>query len=237
MTATSPARVLVVEDEPAQLEALTFNLETAGFQVTATDDGEDALILFNEDPPDAVVLDWMLPNLSGIETCRQLKARAETRHVPILMLTARGEEADMIRGLDTGADDFMVKPYSVKELIARLRALLRRARPAVAGEILVYGDLSIDPEQHKVMRSEAPLHLGPTEYRLLTTFMERPGRVWTRDQLLDRVWGRDADVDTRTVDVHIGRLRKSLMTGGHTDPIRTVRGVGYSLDLARDAVA
>ncbi|MEL6287885.1 MAG: phosphate regulon transcriptional regulator PhoB [Pseudomonadota bacterium] len=231
MTTTSSPLVLIVEDEPAQREPLEFNLADAGFRVVTAEDGDEAVMVAEEEMPDLILLDWMLPNTSGIEACRQLKSRGDTKAIPILMLTARGEESDLVRGLETGADDYIVKPYRVKELVARARALIRRSRPAVGGETMTYGDLAVDPERHRVTRDSVPLHLGPTEYRLLSTFMERPGRVWTRDQLLDRVWGREADVDTRTVDVHIGRLRKSLTRPGQADPIRTVRGVGYSLDL------
>jgi two-component system, OmpR family, phosphate regulon response regulator PhoB len=175
------------------------------------------------------VLDWMLPNVSGIEVCRRIKSRAETRNVPIIMLTARSEEGDRVRGLETGADDYVVKPYSVAELMARVRTQLRRTRPAALGQVLTFDDILLDSETHKVTRQEKPLKLGPTEFRLLTTFMEKPGRVWSREALLDRVWGRDIYVDTRTVDVHIGRLRKALCQHGGDDPVRTVRGAGYAL--------
>ena len=179
--------------------------------------------------PDIIVLDWMLPNVSGIEVCRQLKMRSETRSVPIIMLSARSEEVDKVRGLETGADDYVVKPYSVVELMARVRAQLRRTRPSTVGERLEYEDIVLDSDTHRVTRDEKPLKLGPTEFRLLTTFMEKPGRVWSREQLLDRVWGRDIYVDTRTVDVHIGRLRKALCQHGGNDVLRTVRGAGYAL--------
>ncbi|MEM7318764.1 MAG: phosphate regulon transcriptional regulator PhoB, partial [Pseudomonadota bacterium] len=179
--------------------------------------------------PDIIVLDWMMPNLSGIEVCRQLKIRPETRGVPVIMLSARSEEIDKVRGLETGADDYVVKPYSVIELMARVKAQLRRVRPSTVGQRLDFGDIILDTETHKVSRSGHSLKLGPTEFRLLSTFMEKPGRVWSRDQLLDRVWGRDIYVDTRTVDVHIGRLRKALTHHGGDDPIRTVRGAGYAL--------
>ncbi len=221
--------VLVVEDEPAQREVLTYNLEAEGFRVAQADNGEEALLLVAEDVPDLIVLDWMLPNVSGIEVCRRLKSRAETRGVPIIMLSARSEEVDLVRGLETGADDYMVKPYSVLELMARVRTQLRRSRPSSLGEILDYEDITLDPETHRVRRDGQLLKLGPTEFRLLTTFMEKPGRVWSREQLLDRVWGRDIYVDTRTVDVHVGRLRKALCAEGGEDPIRTVRGAGYAL--------
>lgn len=228
--ATDPV-VLVVEDEPAQMEVLRYNLKTEGYQVVSAMTGEDALLLTGEIGPDLVLLDWMLPNLSGIEVCRRLKRSKATADVPVLMLTARGEEEDRIRGLDIGADDYVVKPYSVKELMARVRAVLRRSRPSVTGDILIYDDIQLDQQQHRVTRNGIPVELGPTEYRLLLTLMEAPGRVWSRENLLDRVWGRTADVETRTVDVHIGRLRKVLRNRGG-DPIRTVRGFGYSLDNA-----
>ncbi|WP_417525707.1 phosphate regulon transcriptional regulator PhoB [Marinovum sp.] len=221
--------VLIVEDEPAQREVLSYNLEAEGFRVSRAEDGEQALLLAEEEAPDIIVLDWMLPNVSGIEVCRRLKSRPETRAVPVIMLSARAEEVDRVRGLETGADDYVVKPYSVVELMARVRAQLRRTRPASVGERLEYEDIVLDAETHRVTRADQPLKLGPTEFRLLTTFMEKPGRVWTREQLLDRVWGRDIYVDTRTVDVHIGRLRKALCQFGGSDPLRTVRGAGYAL--------
>ena len=221
--------VLVVEDEPAQREVLGYNLEAEGFRVTTAENGEEALLLVDEGAPDIIVLDWMLPNVSGIEVCRQLKSRADTRAVPIIMLSARSEEVDRVRGLETGADDYVIKPYSVVELMARVRAQLRRTRPAAAGMRLEFDDIVLDAETHRVTRDGAEVKLGPTEFRLLSTLMEKPGRVWSREQLLDRVWGRDIYVDTRTVDVHIGRLRKSLTHMGGADPLRTVRGAGYSL--------
>ena len=228
MVALQPL-VLVVEDEPAQGEVLAYNLSAEGFRVVLATDGEEALLLVAEQQPDLMVLDWMLPKVSGIEVCRRLKMRAETRGLPILMLSARSEEVDRIRGLETGADDYVSKPYSVAELLARVRALLRRTRPSTTGEVLHWGDLTLDGETHRVTRGPHALHLGPTEYRLLATFMEKPGRVWSRDALLDRVWGRDINVDSRTVDVHIGRLRKALCREGGDDPLRTVRGAGYAL--------
>jgi len=221
--------VLLVEDEPAQREILGYNLEADGFRVLTAGNGEEALMLVSETPPDIIVLDWMLPNVSGIEVCRQLKTRSATRAIPILMLSARSEEVDRVRGLETGADDYVVKPYSLVELMARVRALLRRTRPSTVGERLEYEDIVLDAETHRVIRADKPLKLGPTEFRLLTTFMEKPGRVWSREQLLDRVWGREIYVDTRTVDVHIGRLRRSLCQHGGSDPLRTVRGAGYAL--------
>jgi two-component system phosphate regulon response regulator PhoB len=221
--------VLLVEDEPAQRELLAYNLEAEGFDVITADNGEDGLILVDENDPDLIVLDWMMPQLSGIEVCRRLKSNSKTRQIPVIMLSARAEEVDRVRGLETGADDYVVKPYSVIELMARVKAHLRRIRAAAVGDRLEYGDIMLDPETHKVFRSQSELKLGPTEFRLLSTFMEKPGRVWSRDQLLDRVWGRDIYVDTRTVDVHVGRLRKALCQHGGVDPLRTVRGAGYAL--------
>jgi two-component system phosphate regulon response regulator PhoB len=226
---TSQPHVLVVEDEPAQREVLFYNLEAEGFRVTTAGNGEDGLMMVQEDPPDVMVLDWMLPSVSGIEVCRQLKARADTRDIPIIMLSARSEEVDKVRGLETGADDYVVKPYSVSELLARVRTQLRRVRPSTVGQVLMFEDIQLDAETHRVTRDGLALKLGPTEFRLLATLMEKPGRVWSREQLLDRVWGRDIYVDTRTVDVHVGRLRKALMQHGGTDPLRTVRGAGYAL--------
>ena len=221
--------VLVVEDEPAQREVLSYNFEAEGFRVAQASNGEEALMLVEESAPDVIVLDWMLPNVSGIEVCRRLKMRPETRGVPIIMLSARSEEVDRVRGLETGADDYMIKPYSLVELVARVRTQLRRTRPSVVGLVLTYDDIRLDSETYRVYRGDKVLKLGPTEFRLLTTFMEKPGRVWSREQLLDRVWGRDIYVDTRTVDVHIGRLRKALCAFGGDDPLRTVRGAGYAL--------
>ena len=221
--------VLIVEDEAAQREVLAYNLEAEGFRVTRAENGDEALLCVDEDAPDVIVLDWMMPNLSGIEVCRRLKTRSDTRAIPIIMLSARSEEVDKVRGLETGADDYVVKPYSVSELMARVRTQLRRVRPATVGQVLTYGDIVLDAETHRVTRDETQLKLGPTEFRLLSTFMEKPGRVWSRDMLLDRVWGRDIYVDTRTVDVHVGRLRKVLTQYGGDDPLRTVRGAGYAL--------
>jgi two-component system phosphate regulon response regulator PhoB len=228
MSAGQP-RVLVVEDEPAQREVLAYNLEAEGFAVSKAENGDDALLLVDEDEPDIIVLDWMMPNLSGIEVCRRLKIRPETRKIPIIMLSARSEEIDKVRGLETGADDYVVKPYSVIELVARVRSQLRRVRPSTVGQRLEFEDIVLDSESYRVTRGPSELKLGPTEFRLLSTFMEKPGRVWSREQLLDRVWGRDIYVDTRTVDVHIGRLRKVLTQHGGSDPVRTVRGAGYAL--------
>jgi two-component system phosphate regulon response regulator PhoB len=221
--------VLLVEDESAQREMLAYNLEAEGFDVITADNGEDGLILVDENDPDLIVLDWMMPQLSGIEVCRRLKSNSKTRQIPVIMLSARADEVDRVHGLETGADDYVAKPYSVIELMARVKAHLRRIRAAAVGNRLEYGDIMLDPETHKVFRSQSELKLGPTEFRLLSTFMEKPGRVWSRDQLLDRVWGRDIYVDTRTVDVHVGRLRKALCQYGGDDPLRTVRGAGYAL--------
>ena len=221
--------VLVVEDEPAQREVLAFNLDAEGYDVVQAANGEEALIMVDEVMPDIIVLDWMMPNLSGIEVCRRLKMRPETRGISIIMLSAKSEEVDRVRGLETGADDYVIKPYSIVELMARVKAQLRRTRPTTVGLVLEYRDIRLYSETHKVYRGEAILRLGPTEFRLLSTFIEKPGRVWSREQLLDRVWGRDIYVDTRTVDVHIGRLRKALCEFGGDDPLRTVRGAGYSL--------
>ena len=222
--------VLVVEDEAPQREVLVYNLEAEGYAVQQATSGDAALDLAREDAPDLILLDWMLPEVSGIEVCRRLKAASETRAIPVIMISARSEEVDRVRGLETGADDYVVKPYSVVERMARIRTQLRRVRPASVGEVLEWGDIAVNSEEHRVFRAGRELHLGPTEFRLLTTFMERPGRVWSRDQLLDRVWGRDIYVDSRTVDVHVGRLRKALRGAtGTDDPIRTVRGAGYAL--------
>lgn len=221
--------VLLVEDESAQREVLTYNLEAEGFRVAAAETGDEAMLLVAEESPDLMVLDWMLPNVSGIEICRRVKADPDTRHIPIIMLSARSDEGDRVRGLETGADDYVVKPYSVVELMARVRTQLRRTRPTTMGERLSFQDIILDSGEHRVFRSGKSLHLGPTEFRLLSTLMERPGRVWTREQLLDRVWGRDIYVDTRTIDVHVGRLRKALMAYGGDNPVRTVRGTGYAL--------
>lgn len=228
MTVSQPS-VLLVEDEPAQREVLAYNLESEGFRVIRAEDGEEALLLVAEDAPDIIVLDWMMPHLSGVEVCRRLKQRPETRAIPVIMLSARSEEIDKVRGLETGADDYVVKPYSVIELMARVRSQLRRVRPAKMGGVLEFEDIVLDGETHRVRRGDAPVKLGPTEFRLLSTFMEKPGRVWSREQLLDRVWGRDIYVDSRTVDVHVGRLRKALTRDGGSDPLRTVRGAGYAL--------
>lgn len=223
--------ILVVEDEDALSTLLQYNLEKEGYQVSVAGDGEEALMLAEESTPDLVLVDWMLPKISGIEVCRRLRNRSETRNVPIIMLTARGEEADRIRGLDTGADDYVVKPFSMTELFARIRAVMRRIRPGLAEDKVTYGDIIIDRVAHRVRRDGTEIHLGPTEFRLLDYLIQHPGRVFSREQLLDAVWGSDVYVEVRTVDVHIGRLRKALNTSGQSDPIRTVRSAGYSLDL------
>ncbi|WP_306015426.1 phosphate regulon transcriptional regulator PhoB [Oceanicaulis sp. MMSF_3324] len=222
--------VLVVEDEDALSELLSYNLKKEGFRVSLAADGEEAMMLVEERQPDVVVLDWMLPKISGIEVCRRLRSRHESRNLPIIMLTARGEEADRIRGLDTGADDYIVKPFLMKELFARVRAVLRRIRPGLAEDSVTVGDITIDRVAHRVVRSDLEIHLGPTEFRLLDYLMQHPGRVFSREQLLDAVWGSDVYVEARTVDVHIGRLRKALSAGGEHDPIRTVRSAGYALN-------
>ena len=221
--------VLLVEDEPAQREVLAYNLEAEGFVVQRATNGEEALMLVAENPPDLILLDWMMPHVSGLEVCRRLKMRSETRAIPIIMLSARSEEVDKVRGLETGADDYVIKPYSIIELMARLRAQLRRVRPSTLGMVLEWQTISLDAETHRVIRDGQTLKLGPTEFRLLATFLEKPGRVFSREQLLDRVWGRDIYVDSRTVDVHVGRLRKALCAFGADDPLRTVRGAGYAL--------
>ncbi|HEV7386388.1 MAG TPA: phosphate regulon transcriptional regulator PhoB [Phenylobacterium sp.] len=223
--------VLVVEDEDSLATLLQYNLQKEGYDVALAGDGEEALLLVDERLPDLIVLDWMLPKISGIEVCRRLRQRNETRNVPIIMLTARGEETDRVRGLDTGADDYVVKPFSMTELTARIRAVLRRLRPGLAEDRVRRGDILIDRVAHRVKRSGQEIHLGPTEFRLLDYLMQHPGRVFSREQLLDAVWGSDVYVEARTVDVHIGRLRKALGVSDTDDPIRTVRSAGYSLDL------
>ena len=223
-------RILIVEDEAALVTLLRYNLEREGFDVSEAADGEEALLRAQEDKPDLIVLDWMLPLMSGIEVCRRLRRMPETRAVPIVMLTARGEEADKVRGLEGGADDYVTKPFSPVELIARIRALLRRAQPDLASETLVFADLTMDLAAHRVRRNGRPVHLGPTEFRLLHYLLRNPGRVFSREQLLDAVWGRDVYVEARTVDVHIRRLRKALNSEGDSDLIRTVRAAGYALD-------
>jgi two-component system, OmpR family, phosphate regulon response regulator PhoB len=221
--------VLVVEDEDALATLLRYNLEKEGYEATVAADGEEAMLAIDERMPDVVLLDWMLPSISGVEVCRRLRSRRETRNLPVIMLTARGEESDRLRGLETGADDYIVKPFSMAELIARIRAVLRRIRPGLAADQLQYREIILDRVAHRVTRNGRELHLGPTEYRLLEHLMQNPGRVFSREQLLDAVWGSDVYVETRTVDVHVGRLRKALMAEGAPDPIRTVRSAGYSL--------
>jgi two-component system phosphate regulon response regulator PhoB len=230
-------QVLIVEDETALVAMLRYNLEREGFEVDEAHDGEEALTKLAERRPDIVLLDWMIPLVSGLEVCRQIRRSPELRDTPVVLLTARGEEADKIRGLNSGADDYLVKPFSTTELIARMRALLRRAKPEVAAERLSYADLSMDLAAHRVTRRGRPVHLGPTEYRLLRFFLQHPGRVYSREQLLDQVWGRDVYVELRTVDVHIRRLRKAINQDGETDLIRTVRSAGYALDVEENATA
>ena len=223
--------ILIVEDELPLITLLRYNLEEAGFEVDEATNGDEALISVRERLPDLVVLDWMLPAVSGIEVCRQFRRRPETRNLPVIMLTARSEEADRVRGLDSGADDYITKPFSPKELIARVRAVLRRTRPSISAEQLSFADIEMDLTAHKVTRGGRATHLGPTEFRLLRHFMEHPGRVFSREQLLDSVWGHDVYVEPRTVDVHIRRLRKALDVGRSPDVIRTVRSAGYAMEL------
>jgi two-component system phosphate regulon response regulator PhoB len=225
-----PARVLIVEDEEPLTMLLRYNLESAGYTVDSAARGDEAELKLREATPDLIVLDWMLPGISGIELCRRLRSRPATAQLPIIMLTARGEETDRVRGLATGADDYIVKPFSVPELLARVAALLRRAKPERVNAILKAGDISLDRERRRVLRGDAEIDLGPTEFRLLEYLMQSPGRVYSREQLLDGVWGSEVYIDERTVDVHVGRLRKALSTGKQPDPIRTVRGSGYSFD-------
>ena len=224
--------ILIVEDEVSLTTLLEYNLTREGFKVTIAADGEEGLLKAEEEAPDLVILDWMLPKVSGIEACRRLRMRPETRNMPIIMLTARGEESDRIRGLDTGADDYLTKPFSMVELTARIRAVLRRIRPALIDNAVSYGDIVLDRTTHRVRRGDSEIHLGPTEYRLLDHLIQHPGRVFSREQLLNAVWGSDVFVEARTVDVHIGRLRKALKKTGARDPIRTVRAAGYSLDFS-----
>jgi two-component system, OmpR family, phosphate regulon response regulator PhoB len=228
-TMTKP-HILVIEDETALVEMLRYNLEKEGFKVSAATDGEEALTAVDEHRPDLLILDWMLPLVSGLEICRQLRRKPDTRELPIIMLTARGEEADRVRGLEVGADDYVAKPFSPSELVARVRAVLRRAKPSTAADLLTYAGVVMDLSSHRVLRDGRSVHLGPTEFRLLRFLMERPGRVYSREQLLDAVWGREIYVEARTVDVHIRRLRKALNGPNDTDIIRTVRSAGYALD-------
>lgn len=230
------AKIIVVEDEAPLVELLTYNLQSEGYDVVHAADGEEAELLLAEQTYDLAILDWMIPKISGIELCRRLRNRTETQNLPIILLTARGEETDRVRGLTTGADDYVTKPFSVQELMARIKALLRRAAPERMSDILVSGEITMDRGAHKVTRGVREVRLGPTEYRMLEVFMESPRRVLSRSQLLDRVWGQSSEVDERTVDVHIGRLRKSLIRGNESDPIRTVRGAGYVFD-GREAEA
>ena len=229
VTAVKPS-VLIVEDETGLVELLRYNLERAGFEVAVAGDGEEAMTAIAEHRPDLVLLDWMLPLMSGIEVCRQIRRQTDTANLPIIMLTARGEEGDRIRGLDAGADDYVAKPFSPTELISRIRAVLRRIRPALTDQVLAYADLRMDLAAHRVTRGSRNVHLGPTEFRLLRYLMEHPGRVFSREQLLDAVWGKDVYVEARTVDVHIRRLRKALNGEDGPDVIRTVRAAGYALD-------
>lgn len=229
-SAPAAARILVVEDEAALSLLLAYNLEAEGFIVDRVERGDEAEVRLSETIPDLVILDWMLPGVSGLEICRRLRAREATRGLPVIMLTARGEESERVRGLSIGADDYVVKPFSVPELMARVRALLRRARPDRVTGVLSAGDLELDRQNWRVHRGGRDVHLGPTEFRLLEHLMEKPGRVFSRAQLLDSVWGLSAEIDERTVDVHVGRLRKALSRGAEKDPIRTVRGAGYSFD-------
>lgn len=224
------ARVLLVEDDAALAELVSWHLEREDFEVERTADGEEAILLARENPPDLVLLDWMIEGVSGIEVCRQLRRMSDTANVPIIMLTARGEEEDRVRGLETGADDYVTKPFSPRELVARVGAVLRRVRPALAGERLSYADIEMDTASHRVRRGGAAISLGPTEFRLLKHFLEHPGRVFSRERLLDSVWGRDSDIEPRTVDVHIRRLRKAINVADAPDLIRTVRSAGYALD-------
>ncbi len=228
-------RILIVEDEPAQVEILRFNMEQAGYEVSVETDGEKGVQAALEDPPDLILLDWMLPNLSGIEACRRLRKARKTREIPIILLTARSEERDKIRGLDIGADDYVTKPYSIKELIARVRSALRRPTTRSTDGKLVVGGIEVDIETHKARFDEKTIHLGPTEFRLLVVLMQNPERVFSRSQLLDQAWGITAELDTRTVDVHIGRLRRALARAGARNVVRTIRGFGYALESVSEA--
>jgi two-component system phosphate regulon response regulator PhoB len=221
---------MIVEDEEPLVLLLRYNLEADGFHVESCGRGDEAELRLLEELPDLLLLDWMLPGLSGIELCRRIRSRPQSEHLPIIMLTARGEEPERIRGLSTGADDYVVKPFSTPELMARIRAILRRTKPEVVSSLLKAGDIELDRTTHRVRRANREVHLGPTEFRLLEFLMESPGRVFTREQLLDGVWGRDVYVDERTVDVHVGRLRKAINRGKAKDPIRTVRGAGYAFN-------
>ena len=226
-------KLLLVEDDTALAELLEFRFRNEGYQVRMTGDGDEALVLAAEEVPDLIILDWMIEGTSGIEVCRRLRRNPKSANVPIIMLTARGEEEDRIRGLETGADDYVTKPFSPRELVARVSAVLRRLRPALAGELLAYADIELDSVAHKVVRNGQIVAMGPTEFRLLRHFMEHPGRVFSRGQLLDSVWGQDSDIELRTVDVHIRRLRKAINLPGTADIIRTVRSAGYALDAGK----
>lgn len=226
---TEKAKILVVEDDIAQCEILSYNLQTAGYEVITADNGEDGVLLAYENLPDLVILDWMMPRLSGIEVCRQLRAKPETREVAIILLSARSEDADKVRGLELGADDYVAKPYSINELMARVKSQLRRTRASSVGEVIEFKHIKVDAGSHRVFCKDTEIDLGPKEFRLLSAFIDKPGRVLSREQLLDQVWGRDIYVESRTVDVHVGRLRKALTKHGHDDLIRTIRGAGYSL--------
>ncbi|MEA2998550.1 MAG: two-component system, OmpR family, phosphate regulon response regulator PhoB [Sphingomonadales bacterium] len=230
----SKARLLLVEDDKILADLLIWHFERQGFEVRWTVDGEEAMLLAEEQVPDLVILDWMIEGISGIEVCRRLRRSVGTANVPIIMLTARAEETDRVRGLETGADDYLTKPFSPRELIARVGAVLRRVRPALAGEVLRYADVEMDVVAHKVRRDGKPVQLGPTEFRLLRHFLEHPGRVFSRERLLDSVWTHDTDIELRTVDVHVRRLRKALNEGNRRDLIRTVRSAGYALDTDSD---
>ena len=225
------AHILIVEDEPSLSELLAYNFDSAGFKASIVSEGDEALPTILDELPDLIILDWMLPNLSGIEICRQIRQHPDIKKTPIIMLTAKGEEAERIRGLETGADDYVIKPFSPSELIARIKAVLRRTHPEKSADLLEFQDITMNLAEHRVSRAGTNVHLGPTEYRLLRVFLEKPGRVFSRDQLLDQVWGRDIYVETRTVDVHIRRLRKALETPGTENLIRTIRAAGYSIDV------
>ena len=225
-----PARILIVEDEEALSQLLSYNLDKEGYETEIVTDGEEAIIAVQENEPDLIIMDWMLPSMSGIEICRHIRARAETKLIPILMLTARSEEEDRLRGFSVGADDYVTKPFSMSELTARIKAILRRASPAIASDAVIHADIELDRETRRVRRGGREVRLGPTEFRLLDVLMQRPGRVYSREQLLDRVWGQDVYVESRTVDVHVGRLRKALNRKNEKDPIRTVRATGYAFD-------
>ena len=228
------SRILIVEDDPALIELLQYNLESKGFDAAIIEDGDNAMAALDYEEPDLVILDWMLPNISGIEICRQIRQSPVHKNMPVIMLTARAEEVDRVRGLEIGADDYVVKPFSPKELMARIDAVMRRSHPERRSADLAYQDVVLDLEKHRVTRDGKSIHLGPKEFRILRILMEKPGRVFSREQLLDRVWGRDICVETRTVDVHIRRLRKALNLGGYQDLIRTVRSAGYSLDTEKN---